>query len=30
MKFGLSLPNHGDYADIHRIVELAVMAEEAG
>jgi len=30
MKFGLSLPNHGDYADIHRIVELAVLAEEAG
>ncbi len=30
MKFGLSLPNHGDYADIQRIVELAVLAEEAG
>ena len=30
MKFGLSLPNHGEYGDIHRIVELAVLAEEAG
>jgi hypothetical protein len=23
-------PNHGDYGDIHRIVELAVLAEESG
>ena len=30
MKFGLSLPNHGDYGNIHRIVELAVLAEESG
>jgi alkanesulfonate monooxygenase SsuD/methylene tetrahydromethanopterin reductase-like flavin-dependent oxidoreductase (luciferase family) len=30
MRYGLSLPNHGDYGDIHRIVELAVLAEEAG
>jgi hypothetical protein len=30
MKFGLSLPNHGDYGDIHRIVELAILAEESG
>jgi len=30
MKFGLSLPNHGDYGDIHRIVELAVLAEQVG
>lgn len=30
MKFGLSLPNHGDYGDIHRLIELAVLAEEAG
>jgi alkanesulfonate monooxygenase SsuD/methylene tetrahydromethanopterin reductase-like flavin-dependent oxidoreductase (luciferase family) len=30
MKFGLSLPNHGDYGDIHRIIELAVLAEESG
>lgn len=30
MKFGLSLPNHGDYGDIHRITALAVLAEESG
>ena len=30
MRYGLSLPNHGDYGDIHRIVELAVLAEESG
>jgi alkanesulfonate monooxygenase SsuD/methylene tetrahydromethanopterin reductase-like flavin-dependent oxidoreductase (luciferase family) len=30
MKFGLSLPNRGDYRDIHRMVELALLAEEAG
>ena len=30
MKFGLSLPNRGDYGDIHRMVELAILAEEAG
>jgi alkanesulfonate monooxygenase SsuD/methylene tetrahydromethanopterin reductase-like flavin-dependent oxidoreductase (luciferase family) len=30
MKFGLSLPNHGDYGDIHRILDLAILAEEAG
>jgi alkanesulfonate monooxygenase SsuD/methylene tetrahydromethanopterin reductase-like flavin-dependent oxidoreductase (luciferase family) len=30
MNFGLSLPNHGEYGDIQRIVELAVLAEEAG
>jgi alkanesulfonate monooxygenase SsuD/methylene tetrahydromethanopterin reductase-like flavin-dependent oxidoreductase (luciferase family) len=30
MKFGLSLPNHGDYGDIHQIIELAVLAEESG
>ena len=30
MKFGLSLPNRGDYGDIHRMVSLAVLAEEAG
>jgi alkanesulfonate monooxygenase SsuD/methylene tetrahydromethanopterin reductase-like flavin-dependent oxidoreductase (luciferase family) len=30
MEFGLSLANHGDYGDIHRIVELAILAEEAG
>jgi alkanesulfonate monooxygenase SsuD/methylene tetrahydromethanopterin reductase-like flavin-dependent oxidoreductase (luciferase family) len=30
MEFGLSVPNHGDYGDIHRIVELAVLAEESG
>ena len=30
MKFGLSLPNHGDYGDIHKLIELAVLAEEAG
>jgi alkanesulfonate monooxygenase SsuD/methylene tetrahydromethanopterin reductase-like flavin-dependent oxidoreductase (luciferase family) len=30
MKFGLSLPNHGDYGDIQRITELAILAEESG
>ena len=30
MKFGLSLPNKGDYGNIHKLVELAVSAEEAG
>jgi alkanesulfonate monooxygenase SsuD/methylene tetrahydromethanopterin reductase-like flavin-dependent oxidoreductase (luciferase family) len=30
MKFGLSLPNHGDYGEIDRIIELALLAEEAG
>jgi len=30
MKFGLSLPNHGEFGDIHRIVQLAILAEEAG
>lgn len=30
MKFGISLANHGDYGDIHRIIELAILAEEAG
>ena len=30
MKYGLSLPNRGDYGDIHRMVELAVLAEESG
>lgn len=30
MRFGLSLPNHGDYGNIHRMVELAVLAEEVG
>jgi hypothetical protein len=29
MKFGLSLPNKGDYGNIHKLVELAVSAEEA-
>ena len=29
MKFGLSIPNKGIYSDIHLIVELAQMAEEA-
>jgi len=30
MKFGLSLPNHGEYGDIHRLVELAQIAEDSG
>ena len=30
MKFGLILPNHGEYGDIHRITALAVLAEESG
>lgn len=30
MKFGLSLANHDDYGDIHRVVEFAILAEEAG
>ena len=30
MKFGLSLPNHGYYGDIQRVIELALLAEEAG
>jgi alkanesulfonate monooxygenase SsuD/methylene tetrahydromethanopterin reductase-like flavin-dependent oxidoreductase (luciferase family) len=30
VKFGLSLPNHGEYGDVHRIVELAVLAEDTG
>jgi alkanesulfonate monooxygenase SsuD/methylene tetrahydromethanopterin reductase-like flavin-dependent oxidoreductase (luciferase family) len=30
MKFGLSIANHGDYGDIHRMVEFAILAEEAG
>jgi hypothetical protein len=30
MNFGLSLPNRGDYGGIHRMVELAVLAEETG
>lgn len=30
MKFGLSLPNHGDYGHIDNIIELAVLAEDAG
>ncbi len=30
MKFGLSLPNHGDYGDIHQIIELARLAEDSG
>ena len=30
MKHGLSLPNKGDYSDIHRLVELATLAEESG
>lgn len=30
MKFGLSLPNRGDYGNIHKLVELAVLAEESG
>jgi alkanesulfonate monooxygenase SsuD/methylene tetrahydromethanopterin reductase-like flavin-dependent oxidoreductase (luciferase family) len=30
MKIGLSLPNHGDYGDIDRIIELALLAEESG
>lgn len=29
MKFGLSLPNHGDYGDIYRLIELALLAEES-
>jgi alkanesulfonate monooxygenase SsuD/methylene tetrahydromethanopterin reductase-like flavin-dependent oxidoreductase (luciferase family) len=29
MKFGLSIPNKGIYSDIHLVVELAQMAEEA-
>ncbi|MGD8813387.1 MAG: LLM class flavin-dependent oxidoreductase [Anaerolineales bacterium] len=29
MRFGLSLPNHGEYGDVRKIVELAVLAEEA-
>jgi alkanesulfonate monooxygenase SsuD/methylene tetrahydromethanopterin reductase-like flavin-dependent oxidoreductase (luciferase family) len=30
MKFGVSLPTKDDYGDIHRIVELAILAEESG
>jgi alkanesulfonate monooxygenase SsuD/methylene tetrahydromethanopterin reductase-like flavin-dependent oxidoreductase (luciferase family) len=30
MHFGLSLPNRGDYGNIHKLVELAVSAEESG
>jgi alkanesulfonate monooxygenase SsuD/methylene tetrahydromethanopterin reductase-like flavin-dependent oxidoreductase (luciferase family) len=30
MKFGLSLPTKDDFGDIHRIVELAIQAEESG
>ena len=30
MKHGLSLPNKGDYNDIHRLVKLATLAEESG
>jgi alkanesulfonate monooxygenase SsuD/methylene tetrahydromethanopterin reductase-like flavin-dependent oxidoreductase (luciferase family) len=30
MKFGLSLPNHGEYGDIQRMIELACLAEEFG
>jgi alkanesulfonate monooxygenase SsuD/methylene tetrahydromethanopterin reductase-like flavin-dependent oxidoreductase (luciferase family) len=30
MKYGLSLPNHDEYGDIHRVIELALLAEEAG
>lgn len=30
MKYGLSLPNHGNYGDIHRLVELAHIAEDSG
>lgn len=30
MRFGLSLPNHGGYGDIHRIIELALLAEGSG
>jgi alkanesulfonate monooxygenase SsuD/methylene tetrahydromethanopterin reductase-like flavin-dependent oxidoreductase (luciferase family) len=30
VKYGLSLPNHGDYGDIHRLVELAQIAEDSG
>jgi len=30
MKFGLSLPNHGEYGDIRQIIELAQLAEETG
>ena len=30
MKFGLSLPNHGDYGNIQRIIDLAILAEESG
>jgi alkanesulfonate monooxygenase SsuD/methylene tetrahydromethanopterin reductase-like flavin-dependent oxidoreductase (luciferase family) len=30
VKFGLSLPNHGEYGAVHKIVELAVLAEETG
>jgi len=30
LKFGVSLPNHGKYGDIHQMIELALMAEESG
>ncbi len=30
MRFGLSIPNKGIYSDIHLVLELAQMAEEAG
>jgi len=30
MKFGLSLPNRGPFGDIHLIMDLAILAEEAG
>lgn len=30
MNFGLSLPNRGPFGDIHLILDLAILAEEAG
>jgi alkanesulfonate monooxygenase SsuD/methylene tetrahydromethanopterin reductase-like flavin-dependent oxidoreductase (luciferase family) len=30
MKFGISMPNHGDYGDIQRLVEFATLAESTG
>lgn len=30
MKFGLSVPNRGPFGDIHLLVDLAMLAEEAG
>ncbi len=30
MKYGVSLLVHGEYRDIHRMIELALLAREAG